>query len=306
MTSQISIAVVTKDRPQMLGNCLKSIYAQTLKPRKIIILDNSEDKSAYQVCKDYVRDGRLIYFSEKKKNVPGARNTALEIATTRYLGFVDDDCVLDERWIEKASGVLSSNSKIIYVSGNTRLGNKENLLALSQYLRDKYWYVKTLGKNYRTKKEHFDTKNVVLNRELVVNKGLKFDTKCSDSGFDSADFEFGIQLNKNSLYGVYEPMMRLMHYEAENINRYYKRGFIRGRNAAYISKKWNMEGVLVDQSEKNVFLWFAKSVKKFPQDYKRYTKKLKAPVLKKLIIVILIRVYETAYLAGFSNYESTN
>lgn len=303
MNTGLTVAIVTKERPFKLIRCLESLSKQTLVPR-VLIIDNDVKKSAYWVFKDYRKRLPLRYYLEKKSGVPYARNRALVLSDTRYLGYVDDDCILNEKWVEFALGALKRNRGIAYVCGKTKPNKSKNILAIAQHTRDSYWYLKKLKRNNQTLAEHFDTKNVVIDRNLVLTKKMKFDYRCSIGPFDSADFDFGLQLDHKSLRGIYFDKMRLTHEETLTLQRYVRRAFFRGKIAGYINKKWKLNNETVDLSEGNILIWLLKTLKKFPADFIRYTCNLKLPVLYKILVVLAIRIYEGAYLRGYISFKS--
>lgn len=200
--------------------------------------------------------------------------------------------------------MIKGSKKLAYVCGKTLLYNKESIVALSQYLRDTYWYSKKIRGTNQTTAENFDTKNIILNRKLIVNLKLKFDFKCGMHGFDSADFDFGLQLSHKFLNGIYCKEMQLFHEETSSLNRYIKRGYYRGNIAGYINKKWKFDYKLVDPTEKNIFRWVIRTIRKMPTNMKRYTQALKVPIYYKILTVILINAYERVYLDGFLDFKS--
>ena len=304
MNSGLTIAIVTKGRPLKLARCLDSVCNQTLVPEEVLIVDNDVKRSAYRVYKKYIKKLPLRYIIERR-NVPAARNKALEISKTRYLGFVDDDCILDANWVKFAINKLKSSKRLVYACGKTNPYSNYNILAIAQHTRDSYWYLKKLRRGNQTLPEHFDTKNVILDRNLVLAKNLKFDSKCSIGPFDSADFDFGLQLTQHSLRGIYLDKMQLMHEETSSFQRYIQRAFFRGKIASYINNKWGLGNKLVDLSEDNILIWLLKTAKRFPTDFIRFTNNLRIPILYKILVVFAIRAYEGAYLKGYISYKET-
>lgn len=303
MISELTLAIVTKKRPLKLERCLDSVCKQSLKPDQVLIVDNDTKKSAYPVFEKYKKRLPVQYVLEKKQGVPSARNLSLLKSKSKYLGFVDDDCILNKKWVESATKTIKLAKDTTYICGKTSLYNNNNIFALAQYSRDSYWYLKKIvGKN-KTTAGNFDTKNVILNRKRILNKHLRFDPKCSAGIFDSADFDFGLQLDYNKLNGIYSDKMTLTHEETSNFKRYIFRAYNRGKIAGYINKKWELNDEMIDKSEKNIFIWLLKSIKKFPTDFRWYTKNLNVSIHYKIFVTVLTRIYERAYLMGYLQYK---
>lgn len=304
MNFELSVAIVTKRRPQMLARCLDSFCIQTQLPKQILIIDNDSGKSAFSVFQKYVKRLPVRYLQEKRSGVPYARNKALIAAGTKYLGFIDDDCILSNNWVEQAITVTKNNKGAAYVCGKTNLYNNKNIWAVGQYSHDRYWFIKKIKKNEQTTSANFDTKNVVLNKDLILRKNLKFDTKCGIKGFDSADYDFGLQLSHKKFKGVYFDKMILTHEETSNFKRYVTRAYYRGIIAGYLEKKWRFDNKFVDFPERNILIWLFRKLKMIPSDFKRYTNYLKAPTYFKTLVVIAIIIYEGAYLKGYLDFKT--
>lgn len=302
----LTIAVVTKDRPVRLGRCLESICRQTILPTTVLVVDNDIMASAKPVSLKFKNKLNINYVLEKKPGVAGARNTALKHSATRFLGFVDDDCVLDQEWAEAGITKLTTTKELTYVTGNTQLYNNSNLLAQAQHCRDSYWYREKLKSNNKTMEYHVDTKNIMFNLEKVFANKLEFDSHCSLGIYDSADLDFGLQLARKSLGGLYLDNMRLRHEEVSSLGRFVVRAYQRGRLAGYINHKWQLGHRLVDLSEKSMIRWGKNFIKHFAEEQRRYTDGLKLPVVKKNLILLFIKVYERTYLQGYLAYLKTN
>ncbi len=114
MKNKISIAIVTKNRPVKLRRCLESILKQSMLPDVVIIVDNDTKKSAKKVAFSFRKNLNLVYMVEPKPGVAQARNRVLVTCKTFYLGFVDDDCVLDKKWVETGLNTMKARKKVIW------------------------------------------------------------------------------------------------------------------------------------------------------------------------------------------------
>ena len=199
--TDLTIAIITYRRPLKLKRCLDSIKNQKYLPKKILIIDS------------YVR----------KTNIPESRNIALTKCQTKYLAFVDDDCILDKNWTFFAHQAIVNNSALSFVVGRTYLMNKQNLIAKIQYKTYRDWF-----KCYHT----LDTKNVILNLSSI--KKIRFDTAFKI--FEDVDFDQ--QLKSRHLVGIYEPKMILYHPEVSNLFIAVKKNYLRGQYKSKITQKW--------------------------------------------------------------------
>jgi len=92
----ISIIVPIYNVEKFLTRCLDSILAQSLKDIEIILVNDGSTDLSLNICKDYQKkDNRIIIIDKINEGVSVARNTGIEAATGKYIGFVDPD-----DWIE--------------------------------------------------------------------------------------------------------------------------------------------------------------------------------------------------------------
>ena len=92
----ISIIVPVYKVEKYLCKCLDSILAQTYTNLEIILVDDGSPDRSGVICDEYaVKDDRVTVIHQKNKGLSGARNSALDVATGDYIGFVDSD-----DWIE--------------------------------------------------------------------------------------------------------------------------------------------------------------------------------------------------------------
>lgn len=102
METCISIIIPVYNCEQYLSRCLDSVLNQTYKELEIILInDGSTDYSA-DICKKYAaKDKRIKYVEQENHGVAYTRKRAVQLATGRYVGFVDADDYIDEDMYEK-------------------------------------------------------------------------------------------------------------------------------------------------------------------------------------------------------------
>jgi glycosyltransferase involved in cell wall biosynthesis len=99
----LTVAICTKDRPDNLARCLKSLL-KLQKPDsgdshhfEILVIDNAPTDERTQELVLSFPDVR--YVREPKPGLNFARNLALHKATSEILAFIDDDVVVDRQWL---------------------------------------------------------------------------------------------------------------------------------------------------------------------------------------------------------------
>ena len=122
---KVSIIVPVYNAEQYLEKCINSLRNQTLEEIEIILVDDSSPDSSLEICKKAAEaDGRIKVIHKENEGAGKARNTGLEAATGKYVGFVDsDDFIAEEMYetlYEKAEKYGSDlvMSGIVFVDGN--------------------------------------------------------------------------------------------------------------------------------------------------------------------------------------------
>lgn len=88
----ISIIIPVYNQEKYISRCLDSVLNQTYSNIEIIVVnDGSTDDTAFIVDEILSRSLRIKVIHQKNAGPGNARNTALDIATGEFIGFVDSD-----------------------------------------------------------------------------------------------------------------------------------------------------------------------------------------------------------------------
>ena len=93
----ISIIVPIYKVEKYLSRCIDSILAQTYKNLEIILVDDGSPDKCPEICDKYAKeDSRIKVIHKKNGGVSSARNAGLDVATGKYIFFVDSDDIITE------------------------------------------------------------------------------------------------------------------------------------------------------------------------------------------------------------------
>jgi GT2 family glycosyltransferase/SAM-dependent methyltransferase len=93
----VTLAICTRDRPEALDRCLRSIAEAVEAPDEVIVVDNAPDvATTREALRGYPA---FRYLPEPRPGVSAARNAAVREATSDVVAFVDDDVVVHPRWL---------------------------------------------------------------------------------------------------------------------------------------------------------------------------------------------------------------
>jgi len=293
----LTIAIVTRKRPERLERCLRSVVKQKKKARFVLLIDNDSERSAYEVYKKFKEEIKgLRYECVKTQGIPQVRNRALECCETEFLAYVDDDCVLSENWIKSALNGISKYKEVAYVVGQSLLLNKKSIVARSMYHIYRCWFFVSVDvKSLRLSGRSLDTKNIVFRMKYFKKFRLFFDTLFNVNPVGGGeDVDMGLKLNELNLVGFYIPKMRLWHEEPSSVCQLVKKAYYRGISTFLLYDKWNLEKNIVNLKDLNIFKWFY-NIRLWGKDYR----KIGGGMWEKLRILILIKLFDRLHLQGF-------
>jgi glycosyltransferase involved in cell wall biosynthesis len=93
---KVSVIIPVYNTAEFLHECLDSCLNQTLKEIEIICVDDGSTDNSLEILNDYAkRDNRIIVLQQQNQRQAIARNKAMDIATGKYIQFLDSDDYLD-------------------------------------------------------------------------------------------------------------------------------------------------------------------------------------------------------------------
>jgi glucosyl-dolichyl phosphate glucuronosyltransferase len=102
---RVSICVCTYNRAKTLSCCLESLTklkVPTGWEAEILVIDNNSGDDTKEIVHSFSRRARIAisYFHESWQGISAARNRAIKEASGDYLGFLDDECIVEPDWLE--------------------------------------------------------------------------------------------------------------------------------------------------------------------------------------------------------------
>lgn len=255
---KLTIIITTCNRISEANTCIKSVLNQKLLPDEIIIVDNSS-KSNTLLVKEMIKDFRthteikIFYYREKNKGSAYCRNLGIKKSHGEILGFLDDDCVVNNRWISTLIDVVRRNKTSIIVGKNI-YGFRKNVLSFVQFYRAKRIFIDTMyiKKNIRFC-EYIDTKNFVISKYIINKYNLLFDESSGFCKYSSCeDLDLSIRARINKVRIIYCAKLIAFHKEPESAINLLKREFTRGRAFYHFKIKWSIYNLI--KSRLSVFI----------------------------------------------------
>lgn len=113
-----TVIVATRDRVDLLTECLDSLLAQTQPPAEIVVVDSAPSCDATErMLATQKRFGKIVYVREHRPGLAVAHNRALADVQTPLVAFTDDDVIADPRWIAQLVVAFSAAGDVACVTG---------------------------------------------------------------------------------------------------------------------------------------------------------------------------------------------
>ena len=111
---KISIIIPIYNVKEYLKRCVDSVLNQSYKNIEVILIDDGSTDGSEKICDEYAKkDKRVVVVHQKNSGVSASRNKGIELATGKYIGFVDSDDYIHKDMFEKLYNSLISTSSSI-------------------------------------------------------------------------------------------------------------------------------------------------------------------------------------------------
>jgi hypothetical protein len=104
----ISVILATRDRPALLPRAIASVLAQRYPRWELVVVDDGDTDAVDRTLADLDADERIVVAEGPRRGLGAARNAGLGRATGEVVCYLDDDNVLDSRWLQAVAHLFSS------------------------------------------------------------------------------------------------------------------------------------------------------------------------------------------------------
>lgn len=99
---KVSIIIPVYNTEKYIRKCLESAINQTLTDIEIICINDGSTDNSLSILYEYAaKDSRIRVFTKANEGVAKARNLGLRHARGEYVGFIDSDDFVDEKYFEE-------------------------------------------------------------------------------------------------------------------------------------------------------------------------------------------------------------
>lgn len=131
----LTIIVPCYNVEKYVEKSIKSILEQTYESIKIIAIDDCSTDKTFSKIKELQNkypDKIQVYQNEENKGLAYTRNGGIKLADSEFIGFIDSDDYIDNRYYEKLMTTLAKNEADIAIADMQLVDEEGNLLGVVQ------------------------------------------------------------------------------------------------------------------------------------------------------------------------------
>jgi len=119
MMKDITIVVPVYNAEKTLERCLKSIEAQTYTEFTVILVNDGSKDNSKEICETFCqKDSRFTLINQENQGPSAARNKGIDLATTKWLAFVDSDDYIEPDMLFEMHTAGEKNNVDIVLCGH--------------------------------------------------------------------------------------------------------------------------------------------------------------------------------------------
>lgn len=276
----ITVAIITRNRADLLDQCLTALEKQTVKPDNIIIVDNASSDNTRQVVDKFSKSFKIQYYFESKIGIPISRNLAIKNCKNSILAFTDDDCVPPPDWVNQHIKAHKKFPRVSAVQGYTLPKDRSHIFAILYEMNYSFWLHVNVDENGYIKVG--DTNNFSVKIAIIRKTGLYFDESISRG----SDVDFAKQLINEGKKIIFQPHVLNEHVTRKNFYKLLKQHYMNGQSQAVIQQKWAVD---------------FKSTDKENQEYLKLKRSIgqNLPWYKQILLRNVYKIYNPFFQLGF-------
>lgn len=215
----VSVVIITRNRPDPLHRCIKSILDNTFKNIEIIVLDNGlveHSNITQKFLTELQAPCPIQYVKTNPKGFARLRQEAMQYVHGDFVMSIDDDCVAHSETISRIVDCFLSDSQIGIVGGeidNITVDGTQSFKGRGKIGRNGQF----IGVEDHKKAEAFGAANMSLRKsayDAVGGYDLFF-----DAGMEEVDLTFSIRHLGYHL--LFNPDIKITHYHIPSSLRTY-------------------------------------------------------------------------------------
>jgi GT2 family glycosyltransferase len=241
----VSVVICTRDRPQELAECLRSLQNLSHHPQEIIVVDNAPSTEA--TCQLVSQMPGVRYVPEPRPGLSVARNTGIRHSIGKIIAFTDDDVTVHPNWIVQLQQSFQ-NPQVMAVTGLVIPAELETesqvIFEMNHGCLSGEYHAKTFDQEFFQATKHRGVPvwtigagaNMAFRREIFQQVG-DFDERLGAGASGcSEDSEFWYRVLAQGWLCHYEPTAVVFHYHRRELDSLKQQmyQYMRGHNVALL------------------------------------------------------------------------
>jgi GT2 family glycosyltransferase len=124
----VSVVIATRNRPELLGDLLRSILDGDALPAQIIVADQSTGDGARPLDVVAADGVDLVHLPVHSAGSSRNRNAAIAVATQDLLAFTDDDCIVATDWLREVRAAADAAPPRTVITGTVVAGTDDGFV----------------------------------------------------------------------------------------------------------------------------------------------------------------------------------
>ena len=241
--AEITIIIPIYNSEKTLKKCLDSIKNQEYEDFDVILVDDCSTDNSKHVIKGY---GYKLISLNKNSGSGKARNMGAKHAITKFIAFVDSDCILPKTWLSRIMYHLDNNH-ITFVCGDYSGSVGDSFL-------EKYAFYELVvrRKNLPRFVTSFPSNNFACYKDIFLKlKGIP-----ERKGYVAEDLEFSLKAGRKYRI-LWDKEIKVKHHFHKKLIKYLKQQYKFARDTMffYINNP-KFRKVKTYQEDKNKFVIF--------------------------------------------------
>lgn len=107
----IDVVIATKNSEKYLDRCIRSVYDQTSKPSRVIVVDQASSDTTRDIAKGFAG---LELLEQRGIGLPNAWNQGIESGDSEFVALIDSDDYWSPNFLTKSMDALRMNRQAEY------------------------------------------------------------------------------------------------------------------------------------------------------------------------------------------------
>ena len=135
--TKVSIVVPVYNCESYIRRCVDSLINQTWTNIEIILVDDGSSDMSGTICDEIkLKDDRIMVFHKNNEGLGKTRNKGMQLATGKYIMFIDSDDYIDAHGVENMINI-AEKYQVEIVSSEFIYGDKVEKLTIQKGLYEK-------------------------------------------------------------------------------------------------------------------------------------------------------------------------